>query len=99
MSKRRTINVDAMSEAQLDKLYAESDKITPDTPSRPLDAADRALFGRAARRGRPRIGQGSERINVTLERSLLARIDAYAKAHGMTRAALLAQGARHLLSA
>jgi hypothetical protein len=99
MSKRRTIDVQTLSEAELGKLYEQAEKITPETPSRPLDAEDRALFRKAARRGRPRIGKGSERVNVTLERSLLARIDVCARSRGMSRAAFLAEGARRLLSA
>lgn len=36
----------------------------------------------------------AEKINITLPRRLLARIDAYAKAHGATRSGFLAEAAR-----
>jgi hypothetical protein len=58
----------------------------------PVTAADRALHARARGKGRPRIGQGAERINLTIERGLLDRADAYAKAHKITRAKLVSIG-------
>lgn len=36
----------------------------------------------------------AEKINITLPRRLLAKIDAYAKAHGETRSGFLAEAAR-----
>ena len=36
----------------------------------------------------------AEKINITVPRNLLARIDAYAKAHGATRSGFLADAAR-----
>lgn len=36
----------------------------------------------------------AEKINITLPRLLLARIDSYAKAHGSTRSGFLAEAAR-----
>jgi predicted RNase H-like HicB family nuclease len=36
----------------------------------------------------------AEKINITLPRRLLTKIDAYAKAHGSTRSGFLAQAAR-----
>lgn len=36
----------------------------------------------------------SEKINITLPRRLLTKIDAYAKAHGATRSGFLAEAAR-----
>ncbi|MGL4766555.1 MAG: type II toxin-antitoxin system HicB family antitoxin [Formosimonas sp.] len=37
----------------------------------------------------------SEKINITLPRNLLAKIDNYAQAHHLTRSAFLAEAARH----
>jgi metal-responsive CopG/Arc/MetJ family transcriptional regulator len=39
---------------------------------------------------------GAERVNITLPRRLLERIDAYAKAHGQSRSSLLAAAARNV---
>lgn len=98
MPKRRTgtLNVGRMTPAQLEKLYAQAEKITPQTRSRPLSTADRALHRRA---GRPPIGAGAERINITVERELLRQADAYARSHGLTRAALVAAGLRQIIAA
>lgn len=40
---------------------------------------------------------GAERVNITLPRRLLERIDAYAKAHGQSRSSLLAEAARNVV--
>jgi predicted RNase H-like HicB family nuclease len=39
----------------------------------------------------------AEKINITLPRRLLAKIDAYAKAHGATRSGFLAEAARRAM--
>lgn len=39
----------------------------------------------------------AEKINITLPRNLLARIDAYAKSHGATRSGFLAEAARRAM--
>lgn len=95
----RKINVDAMTRKQLDRLYAECEAITPDTPSRPLDKADRAMAVAARKGGRPRVGAGAQRINVTVERGLLRQVDALAHRIGVSRAALVAEGLRKLVNA
>ena len=82
---------------QLAKLTSKYDREQPGTPGRPLTAAQRARHDRAKRRGRPRVGQGSERVNVTIERGLLGQADALAKKKGVSRAELIALGLRHLV--
>ena len=52
-----------------------------------------------AKRGRPRIGKGARRLMVTVERGLLERADAFARDHGLTRAALIARGLEAVLQA
>lgn len=49
--------------------------------------ADAFIFVRASQ------PQRSVRVNITLPENALARIDAYAKAHGYTRSSLLLKGA------
>ena len=39
----------------------------------------------------------AEKINITLPRRLLAKIDAYSKSHGITRSGFLADAARSIL--
>ncbi len=41
---------------------------------------------------------GAERVNITLPRRLLEKIDAYAKAHGRSRSSFLAEAARNAIS-
>jgi hypothetical protein len=42
-------------------------------------------------RGRPRVGAGSRRVQITMEQTLLARADRFAKAHGLSRSELIAR--------
>ena len=64
----------------------------------PVTATDRAEFARARRRGRPKVGQGAARIQLTMERALLGRVDAQARAQGLTRAQFLARAAERELA-
>lgn len=43
------------------------------------------------RRGRPRVGAGARRIQITIERGLLSKTDQFARAHGLSRSELIAQ--------
>ena len=45
--------------------------------------------------GRPRVGKGAYRINITVEQQLLAKTDRFAKNHGLTRSQLIAHALRH----
>ncbi|MCL2640851.1 MAG: type II toxin-antitoxin system HicB family antitoxin [Phycisphaerales bacterium] len=94
----QVINLKKMTKADLDKLYEEAEKLTFDN-TRPLNAAERRQLARAARKGRPRIGAGAKRINITVEQRLLGKADSYAKKHGLTRAALVAEGLKRILAA
>jgi hypothetical protein len=69
--------------------------------SKPLTKAQRQMFARAGRRGggRPKIGQGAAAINITIERGLLKRADACAKANHLTRAKLVAIGLEAAIAA
>ena len=65
-----------------------------------MTPADTRALTRAARKGgRPRIGAGAQRINITVERTLLKKADAYARKRGLTRAALVAEGLGRILAA
>jgi len=59
---------------------------------------NRILKSIRVKRGRPVVGKGAQRIQVTMERGLLTRADAYARRHGMTRAQLLARAVNDMLS-
>jgi len=68
-------------------------------PGRPLNAAERKLWARAKHkvRGRPKIGQGSKLIPVSIERGLLKQVDAFAKAHKLKRSQAVALGLQRLM--
>jgi hypothetical protein len=62
---------------------------------KPLSARGKALWESAKRgRGRPPKLPGTKvrRINLTFEPALLAKMNAYAKAKGISRAELVARG-------
>jgi hypothetical protein len=66
--------------------------------SRPLTPAERELWKQARKRmGRPKRGDGAKPVNVTIERQLLARTDAYAKKRGLTRSQIIADGLEVIL--
>jgi hypothetical protein len=70
-------------------------------PTRPLTVKDRADLARAARKnpGRPKVGEGAERVLVTIEGGLLKRADAYCKAKNLKRSELIAIGLQRAMSA
>ncbi len=93
----KRINPDKMSKTELDRLGEEAEAVTFDN-TRPLSAGGRRALERAANKGgRPRIGAGAQRINITVERGLLRQVDAFARRTGATRAALVAEGLKRLV--
>jgi hypothetical protein len=57
----------------------------------PLSARGKAAHRRARNRvGRPRIGKGTRRINITLERGLLSKADRLAREWGWSRSKVIA---------
>src|SRR5277367_3546071 len=64
------------------------------SPGRSLTAAKRRKFEDWCKRsvGRPRVGEGFQRWNVSLEKGFARRLAAFAKSHGMTRSGALAEG-------
>jgi hypothetical protein len=97
----RRIDPEKMSSAQLNRLGAEARVLTREN-TRVLTPEGRRALDRAANKGdggRPRVGAGAKRINITVEQSLLARADAYARRHGLTRAAVAAKGLKKIVAA
>jgi hypothetical protein len=95
----KKIDPEKMTKAELGRLGAEAEKVTFRN-TRPLDAESRRILARAANKGgRPRIGAGAKRINITVEQTLLKKADAYARQHGLTRAAVVAEGLRRIIAA
>jgi hypothetical protein len=88
----------AMTSSELASATKEFDReYIADTFGRPQTRAQQQLR-RARRRGRPRVGKGARRVLITVERSLLAQADAYAKSHGLNRSQLVARGLKHVIT-
>jgi hypothetical protein len=96
MSKRKKEYWEMTTE-ELREATKEFDEDFAFEKGRPLTAADRKLFAKARKRGRPRIGLGSEKVRVTIERGLLKEADAYAKASHISRSELIARGLRAVI--
>src|SRR6478736_5522631 len=66
--------------------------------SRPLTPEEVELWKRVkSKRGRPRVGKGFQRISVSIERSLLSRVNSFAKRKKLSRSKLLAEVLRRAL--
>jgi hypothetical protein len=88
---------DAMSDAEKAEIVREIEEGTSEqrtAESKPMNRAERARWREWKRRrgGRPKVGQGSKMIALTVEMGLLKRADSYAKAKGMKRSEMFAQG-------
>jgi hypothetical protein len=88
-----------MKTDELAAATAEFDREMVVSKSRPLTAAERRTWEAARRKpGRPRRGAGVKVISVSVERGLLTRSDALARTLGISRAALIERGLKHLLA-
>lgn len=88
---------DALSPAEKPRIVDEIDRGTPaqrTAESRPLNPAERAQRRRFKKRltGRPKIGKGVKTIALSIEKGLLERADAHARALDISRAQLVARG-------
>ncbi|MGD0540856.1 MAG: hypothetical protein ABSB33_04985 [Tepidisphaeraceae bacterium] len=92
MKKRRQKRFQEMTTAELRQATKEFDREFIADKARPMNAAERARNRQLRRRrGRPRIGKGAEKINICLERDLLASVNRLAKEQGIRRSTLIAQ--------
>jgi plasmid replication initiation protein len=74
--------------AEATKQFDQPDVIEQSSPLGPDDVA---LWRRVkTKRGRPQIGKGFQRISVSIERSLLSRVNSFAKRKKLSRSKLLA---------
>lgn len=89
---------DQLSDSEKEVIFARMERIGPGN-SRPLTPTDKRRHQKAGLRvGRPRIGEGSERINISMERGLLRTADAFARKKQITRARLIAESVRAYLA-
>jgi hypothetical protein len=89
--------------ARLDREVAELAKLSTEelrARARPMTAAEAAQWERM-RRGRPRKppARKAKRVLFTIDPEVLKQADRYARSHGLTRAQLIANGLRRVMSA
>lgn len=90
---RKPRSIAGMKDDELDAMVAEFDREFIADSFGPMTGAARGRYAQARRkRGRPTVGAGSQRISVTVEKSLLKEADRLAKRLGVTRAKLIAVG-------
>jgi len=93
MIRKNSRPISEMTVGELDTMAAEFDREFIADTFGPMDDQARALHHRMKKkRGRPRVGAGSQVISVTIEKGLLRRADRLAKRLGMSRARLIAVG-------
>jgi hypothetical protein len=99
-TNHKPIASSSLSTAELERMAAEFDREFVADTFGPPPVEVRTRFSRAKRkRGRPRLGIGTQAISVTIEKTLLRRVDALAKRRNTPRARLIACGLRALLRA
>jgi hypothetical protein len=91
--------MDEMSRSELDEIAAEFDREFVADTFGPPPPEILARLRRMKKRGRPRVGAGSQAISVTVEKTLLRRIDQVARRRRTTRAQLIGRGLRAVLAA
>jgi len=85
---------DKLTDAEKEAVYQECERIRPED-GEPLNEEDVRLHRRAGLRpGRPRIGLGARRINISMEQGLLSKADRFARKHKLTRAKLIADSVK-----
>ena len=83
-----------MTADELAVATAACDRSIPGLPGKPLTPAQRKAFRATARRGRPRVGEGANRVMLSIERGLLKQADALAKRRKVNRSQLVADALR-----
>lgn len=95
----------ALPDAQKERIYREiDDKSTAQllAESKPLSPAQRSRWKRVKKNlgGRPKLGKfGTAIVSVTVEKELLRKADAFAKAKGINRSELFSRGVRLAMAA
>jgi hypothetical protein len=99
MNMPRQKNYSEMTTAELREATRRYDaEFAADKEARPLNAEQRAMHAQARRRGRPTVGNGSKKVMITVEKSLLDKADAFAKRNGLKRSEMIATGLRSMLA-
>ena len=93
MSPKQSRPIAKMTTKALDAMVAEFDREFVADSFGPMDSEAKTRLRRAKRkRGRPRVGAGSQMVCVTIEKRLLKKVDRLAQRLGVSRAKLIAVG-------
>lgn len=93
-----SFDFDALTDAQKEQFYNECEALGDDDRGQPLTAAQRSLHARARRRGRPRKGQGTRVVSLSIETDLLRQAERLARARGISRSELFSRGLRAVIA-
>jgi len=90
---------DALPDAEKERIYRAIDSMSPEqwrAESRPPNAAERTRLKRTEARMKRTAAQRARmnRIVVSMEKTFLNRVDAYAKKHALERADMITRGLR-----
>ncbi|HRK30655.1 MAG TPA: hypothetical protein PLD59_06205 [Tepidisphaeraceae bacterium] len=89
----------ALTVRQKKAIYDDCEQLSPLTKGVPLSAAQRSQHRRARRRaGRPTVGEGAEKVRISIERGLLRQTDALAAQSDVTRSQVIATALRRLIA-
>lgn len=86
-----------MTTAELREVTKQYDREELGLPGKPLTAFDRKLHVQAGLRGRPRVGLGAEKVQISVERGLLHKADAKARKLRISRSALIGRALQTVL--
>jgi hypothetical protein len=102
----------ALPDQEKNRIYAEIDAMSDNerrARSRPLTAKQRAEWKKLQKkmqkehrrgRGRPRLGsEVAKRVSITVESSLLERVDAWARTHKLNRSELVSASLARFIGA
>jgi hypothetical protein len=87
-----------MNTAELAKATGDFDREGTILETSPLTRTMRNRWIKAGKRGRPKMGKGSKRVLISMEKGLLQRTDRLARQRGIGRSELIAEGLMSLLA-
>ena len=87
-----------MHKEELAKATAKYDRpFVAMNESKPLTERNKRILAKARQRGRPQIGDGADRVLISIERTLLKQADEFAALHGLKRSELIAKALTRMM--
>ncbi|MBC7785086.1 MAG: ribbon-helix-helix protein, CopG family [Burkholderiales bacterium] len=97
LNSRLPIPYNKMSATDLERATEKFDAEFVADHSRALTPQEKKRHQLARRPGRPRIGQGAEKIRISMERDLLKKVDAHAARRKQSRSQLIAEAVASMM--